>query len=295
MTAGGQSRKSIRIAGIVFLFALFSINLFFLLAHREDYLGLLTRLSPDHKLESPGLVILNVQYAFVLGFLFWWIATKSGKRPIDPLAKLTIPVSLVLLLLFHLQPYLPRLQLLYVEDGFFESLTAICAFAASFLLAGSIRSARNWPIRRFLLVLAALFFVFGMEEISWGQRILGWKTPPGLSAFNYQNESNIHNFFNPILRFAYPIFNAGLAMFMFSVDRIRSAVERRSKDSPWTDLFPGGESSYYGFIFSALIFHSLASSTESTEIIVAVIGLSYAISRGFRGKPTSASVDGSRI
>src|SRR5690606_27922034 len=44
-----------------------------------------------------------------------------------------------------------------------------------------------------LLVLAILFFFGAGEEISWGQRILGFDTPDELSAVNAQDEANLHN------------------------------------------------------------------------------------------------------
>jgi hypothetical protein len=46
-----------------------------------------------------------------------------------------------------------------------------------------------------LLILAVLFFFDAGEEISWGQRIIGWKTP-ALFRGNTQLETNIHNYYN---------------------------------------------------------------------------------------------------
>lgn len=47
---------------------------------------------------------------------------------------------------------------------------------------------------------ATLFFVFALtmlfisgEEVSWGQRIIGWETPPELAEINKQNETTLHN------------------------------------------------------------------------------------------------------
>ena len=44
-----------------------------------------------------------------------------------------------------------------------------------------------------LLALAFLFFVAFGEEISWGQRILGFGTPDSLKELNDQGETNLHN------------------------------------------------------------------------------------------------------
>ena len=43
------------------------------------------------------------------------------------------------------------------------------------------------------IVLALVFFLFTMEEISWGQRILGFGTPAALEGVNQQDETTIHN------------------------------------------------------------------------------------------------------
>jgi hypothetical protein len=71
-----------------------------------------------------------------------------------------------------------------------ELLVALGAFA---LLAR-----HHWKAQRRIsavvsvLAVVAIFFITG-EEISWGQRILGWATPAALQAINDQGEANIHN------------------------------------------------------------------------------------------------------
>src|SRR4051812_24271651 len=87
------------------------------------------------------------------------------------------------------------------EDGFFEDLTAVCFFAASLLLAVTYwrsRSGNDLFVLRtrhniWFGLLALLFFFGGGEEISWGQRIFGWKTPDAFKHENIQHETNIHN------------------------------------------------------------------------------------------------------
>ncbi|WP_131106038.1 hypothetical protein [Ornithinimicrobium sufpigmenti] len=44
----------------------------------------------------------------------------------------------------------------------------------------------------YVLLCGAFFFIAG-EEISWGQRILGFEGPPALVAANQQDEANLHN------------------------------------------------------------------------------------------------------
>jgi len=81
------------------------------------------------------------------------------------------------------------------EDGSIETATAVAflAGAAGFAAAaGRGRPSRSG--RRVLLVLASVAsVVFFGEEISWGQRILGFETPAPLRAINAQGEFNVHN------------------------------------------------------------------------------------------------------
>jgi hypothetical protein len=63
---------------------------------------------------------------------------------------------------------------------------------------GMAIAARLWRRRErsfaivFALAAVAAMFIAG-EEISWGQRLLGWATPADLALLNNQGETNIHN------------------------------------------------------------------------------------------------------
>lgn len=94
---------------------------------------------------------------------------------------------------------------LFWEDSLAQNLTA-----AVFLLAGVMLFTTALAERRFfsrcvyILSGVALAFFAG-EEISWGQRIIGFDTPAFLVDLNNQGEFNIHNlqvveanFFRPI-------------------------------------------------------------------------------------------------
>ena len=96
-------------------------------------------------------------------------------------------------------------DVLYMEDYLFESMTAVLFIASSFLLCKAALSLRPWCKKQYgltvgyrwivciYLCLAGAFFFVGMEEISWGQRILGWETPSFWSEINLKKETNVHN------------------------------------------------------------------------------------------------------
>ena len=78
---------------------------------------------------------------------------------------------------------------LVVEDGWIEQASFLCWFTIPFLLGWRAPAGRRLGIIAFAIV----GFVFAMEEISWGQRLLGFQTPAAISAINDQDELNLHN------------------------------------------------------------------------------------------------------
>ncbi len=79
------------------------------------------------------------------------------------------------------------------EDHWVENLTAAWFFLASLLFFTTAGTERD-VFRRTVYILGgiALLFVAG-EEISWGQRIVGFSTPDFLMDLNRQREFNLHN------------------------------------------------------------------------------------------------------
>jgi len=92
--------------------------------------------------------------------------------------------------------YRPLYAALIEEDGIIESVQigALVGLA----IVGAAIAHRLLTRRRmvlgslYFLAAAAAVFIFG-EEISWGQRLLGWATPADLAVLNQQGETNIHN------------------------------------------------------------------------------------------------------
>ena len=87
------------------------------------------------------------------------------------------------------------------EDHYFENVGASSLFVTSLLFFYGFGVARksldkSWTSLAKQLIylgLALLFFFGAGEEISWGQRIFGFKTPEPLAQVNKQDELNLHN------------------------------------------------------------------------------------------------------
>ena len=121
--------------------------------------------------------------------------TDESKWAASPKALLT---GVALMVLAYLALLLPSdaVDLYVQEDGIVEWIGALGLFAASgcsFWMA--LRSRGRWTgIKRLAALGLAIVFFFGAgEEISWGQRVLGFETPQELSEANAQDETNVHN------------------------------------------------------------------------------------------------------
>ncbi len=82
------------------------------------------------------------------------------------------------------------------EDGIVEWLTVAGLLGGSFVCLSRFTklfsTRNNWFLFVTLALALFLFFAAG-EEISWGQRIFGIKTPAYFQSYNTQQETNIHN------------------------------------------------------------------------------------------------------
>lgn len=85
---------------------------------------------------------------------------------------------------------------LLVEDGLIENaqvvvLVGVVIFAAALAVRLGRQGRRSAAVIYAVLAVGALFVA--IEEISWGQRILGLTTPEALDVINRQGELNVHN------------------------------------------------------------------------------------------------------
>ena len=95
----------------------------------------------------------------------------------------------------------------FVHEGLIETtfssgfLFGAIAFLNSYILARRLKTNEAWLASfRFIIILLFFFsFVMFGEETSWGQHFFGWQAIGIFQDYNFQGETNIHNFFNPIL------------------------------------------------------------------------------------------------
>ena len=120
------------------------------------------------------------------------------RRQFLPVARRTL-IALVTQFLLILAPlvlyfYYPVMYVrLISEDNIGESATFLALITASVLFAILFVTSRKKKGGVWHLLLAAGTFFIAMEEISWGQRLLGFHTPDFLQTINFQGEFTVHN------------------------------------------------------------------------------------------------------
>jgi hypothetical protein len=161
-----------------------------------------------HPYYDPLFVARTVVIAISSGLLIYALARRG--RTGEPAEPIGSPVSLVTLASWAslflgaacLGLFIVNADLFVratYEDGPIEYLSAIGLFIATGLMLLTIVfiAKSNKPYKRWLiaagLFLSVVFFVIGMEEVSWFQRVLEFETPEAFAA-NRQGEFNLHNF-----------------------------------------------------------------------------------------------------
>lgn len=224
-----------RLIGVCLLSASAVLYLIFVLSF-EHLLGVAIHFSPDRQITAEGerqlasaLLFLTASCALA-GIVAWRVGDDSGwaalRRDVwsdhgltphaSPLVTLIVWTALGLFLVAHINLYSPvssTFAAFYFEDGVFETLTVVALLAAAACLAVALRRFRREPRPRWLggwgraalAAFMAILLIWAGEEISWGQRLLGWPTPSWLPA-NTQNETNIHNYFTSELPPIYRLF-----------------------------------------------------------------------------------------
>ena len=182
---------------------------------------------------------------WILGYSL--ITLKLYLRAADPPAirfEITSMLALAILTAFffvrpalqfiNFEPLTQYSPIFYEEDGVFESMTAILLFLAAILFFRSTRMAgrkgQAIPIRLLLGSLGLFCLFFCMEEISWGQRILGWETPEWAKNINSQQETNLHNLVNKVgeedfqLRYLQVIFDLTFSLMLLALAGLKDRI-----------------------------------------------------------------------
>src|SRR4030043_1276170 len=155
-------------------------------------------------MKGNGIASMNQKYGSPKQLSIWksmriedFARLASTSIPIPLIGGLAIVLGIVAYGLILLRQDPGAFHLWIREDGLAEWLTfvelsimSIYSFTVSFSFQ---HSSETKAARRVWFFLGLLFLFGAMEEISWGQRILGIKSPEWFMRHNRQGETNIHN------------------------------------------------------------------------------------------------------
>ena len=125
------------------------------------------------------------------------------------------------------------------EDSPLEWASALLLLGASALFAvGAARGllARGSAIALPAGLAAIAFFVLGMEEISWMQRLIGFGTPDQIAELNWQAEFNLHNIQTDLSEL---IYYTGAGLFLSVLPLLREAASPGLSRHPLAAFVPG--------------------------------------------------------
>ncbi len=176
--------------------------------------------------------------------------------------------------LFYAEPWV--YVRLVTEDSWGEYATFVFYTVAFFLMMGGMSVDRTKLKPGFLLITFCFFFM-AMEEISWGQRIIGIPTPELFQALNRQGEINLHNFarVNRPMRFLALIilfWAMGLPLVMNRYEKIRHLVTRLGTPMATKPMWP-----FFIIACGFILTKPLIRGVEIGEVLLGLAFCGYAI------------------
>jgi hypothetical protein len=119
--------------------------------------------------------------------------------------KFTTSIAIMACIAFLIAGEPPHESILESVSTFSFLIASIFCFYGFFSLRGlKIDDFGLKHMKAFLWCFGFILIFIAGEEESWGQRIFGFETFGIFESYNYQKETTMHNFFNPLFVFIYP-------------------------------------------------------------------------------------------
>lgn len=186
----------------------------------------------------------------------------------------------------YLLSFFIDLGMLHEEDGLMENLTALGLLFSSGLQIYAYRLASRinscWKLKTAIALAALVFFILAMEEISWGQRLVGWTTPEVIVEYNYQDETNIHNMFNPVYFYIQLLVTVTLSILILNQKYLRDILTA----SGLAAIVPSKKYMYLAFVFPL----AAVIENELMEELFVVFVVSYSIDLVYYFKSKSSTL-----
>ncbi|HEX6245256.1 MAG TPA: hypothetical protein VFZ61_30245 [Polyangiales bacterium] len=176
-------------------------------------------------------------------------------------------------------------QRLMQEDGWAEWATFAAFAVAGTLALRRVRALRWGPERVIVLGLCAFCLFVAGEEISWGQRLLGYRPPRFFLQHNFQQEANLHNLLKDILDTRHVVLIIALAYGVLA-PVVRYVMDWPRYLAPSLTLIP-----YFALVAWLEFSYPFELVGELAELL---LGLSFAFDLAERGEP-AAPPTGARL
>lgn len=233
-------------------------------------------LSGDGIIDNPASSVFRLYGTFLFAFIVLFISRKLKFEKV-PITELRMRAGYFIVFILPVaHHFLFHIRFLYREDGLMETATVILALLSSILLFLSSKRFEKFTCKA-VVTMALFLILFALEELSWGQRLFGLKTPEFLKQINQQKETNIHNIVNFLIPLLYVIFFASLSMIFFFREKILDRISGSGKLSGLKKIIPDRSFYYFGYIFLFLAGYNLFRGGEITEEIFAVFVLFYSL------------------
>jgi hypothetical protein len=246
-----------------------------LFSYHQQIVNFFEQFAPDGDIEMPSFFLLKISLICIFTplFIFFfprWVSFFQKEKWIPN--KLEVVFLTLILSLHGMAILLPKVSFLWSgEDSVAEILTFIFSFSAAIL---TLRIA----IKRVVIsqkicffVFSACFLLFALEEISYGQHLFNWETPK-FFANNIQNETNLHNFYNPILLQIYLIFCLIIAVILSMIDIVQARMPKFFDQISYVS-----NPSFMAFFFIALAIGSNLNGGEVVEQSLSIMMIAFAI------------------
>lgn len=131
-------------------------------------------------------------------------------------------------------------------------------------MAPRLKRKINWGL---FILSGSCLLIYG-EEVSWGQQFFEIETTD-LFRLNYQQENTIHNFFNPLFKYAYPFVGFGsfiMLSYFWLINKPKGLI---------TNLFMPHVSLFIFFLLMAG--STYTGNNEPYEVYLAIFSVLYAI------------------
>ncbi len=170
-------------------------------------------------------------------------APQRARRADLWLAGLSGLVALAPAVVFYASPL--AYGRLVIEDWWGESATFFALAMAAVLFGVGVGRAHKPLEKAGFAALAAVSVFLAGEEVSWGQRFFGYRTPDAVSRVNVQGEFNFHNIDPDAMIPVYGVIGAALVVYGLLLpalvngsSRVRGAVCGRGMPMPPLSLSP---------------------------------------------------------